>query len=204
MTAKFKRATDYISPDIFKNRGESLKYLKPFGKGPNLPSLHCCDHVDMSQEFVHQILRIMAALANTKGGAILCPATLEKEPLDLALNGISRKSLDSFKQKLNSELERNINPRLDVKMWTIRIEDEVDCNVLAIIIPASRACPHMLIGDNENAIYLYKQATPIRADISGIEQLFQRKLARKTQVPISPDNSPHVVLTDEELKMLLS
>lgn len=205
MTAKFKRrATDNISPNLFKDRGSSLNLFKPFGKDSNLPSLHCCDQVKMSQEFIQEIFRIMVALANTTGGVILCPATLQLKKRDLVLNGISKKHLDPFKEKLNSELEKMIKPSLKVKMWVIRMEDEIDRNVLAIMIPASRACPHMMIGNNENAIYIYNQSTPMRADLSGIEQLFQRKLLRKTQIPISPDNRPHVVLTDEELKMLLS
>lgn len=202
MNKKFnRRATDKISPQLFRPQVKQTD-LKAFGNDAKLPSLHCYDVAEITPGFIQEILRTTVALANTHGGVILYRAVFDAKSRELTLRGISRRRLQRFKEDLAAEITRNIIPALEVKMWMIEVEGEKDQYVLAFMIPASRACPHMMTGNNENMIYIYEHAGPMRADLFDVEQLFQRKLARKTNLSAA-DSNLGIELTEEELNVLL-
>ena len=202
MNRKFnRRATDKISPQLFRPQAKK-KDLAAFGNDVCRPSLHCYDVAAVTAPFIQEILRTTVALANTSGGVVLYRAEFDSRSCRLTLHGIFRKRLQRFKVDLAARIARDIIPALEVKMWMIEVERQKGRYALALMVPASRACPHMLTVNDENMIYVYEHARPMRADLFDVEQLFQRKLVRKMRGSGGDDHAS-VELTEEELKFLL-
>jgi predicted HTH transcriptional regulator len=197
-----RRAMDRISPQLFTSALKKEAF-RDLADDTGRPAIQCYDSVTLSPDFIQEILRWTVALANTHGGLILFNAIFNDETLALTLNRIPRKRLQQLKEKLTVKIAADIEPALEVRIWMIEVKNPKDQYILVLRIPASRACPHMVTGNEENAIYIYHSDSAIRAGLNDIEQLFHRKLARRINMSVSGD-SLNVDLTEEELNALFS
>ncbi len=197
-----RRAMDRISPQIFST---SLKkdYLNTGVDSSRPPAIHCYESAPLTPEFIQDVLRSTVALANTHGGVILFNAQFDAQEHKWDWCHISRERLQSLQDMLNRKIAADIEPPLDVQIWMIEFKNQKGQYVLVLRVPASRACPHMVTGNDENAIYIYQSDGPMRAGLHDIEQLFQRKITRKINMSVAGDKTT-VELTEEELKVLLS
>jgi len=197
-----RRAMDRISPQLFTSalKKEAFHDLTD---DTGRPAIQCYASVTLSPDFIQEILRLTVALANTHGGLILFNAVFDEKTPALTLNRIPRERLQQLKEELRVKIAADIEPALEVRIWMIEVKNRKDQYVLVLRIPASRVCPHMVTGNEENAIYIYQSDSAIRAGLDDIEQLFQRKLARKINMSVSGDNLS-VDLTEEELNTLFS
>jgi hypothetical protein len=198
-----RRAMDRMSDRLFTSFISSLKKeaFRVFPDDMRGPVIHCYDSIRISPDFIQEVLRLTVALANTHGGLVFFNAILNEKIPSLTLNRISHERLQWLKEELKVKIAADIEPALEVRLWMIEVKNRKDQYVLALRIPASRACPHMVTESGENAIYIYRSNCAVRAGLNDIEHLFQRKLARKINMSVSGDHLS-VDLTEEELDTL--
>ena len=186
-----RRLTDRLSPK---------QLLQHDANGLPIPQLVAFELDNGSLKLITEVTRTIVAFANTQGGLIVIGA---KKQLSAPpqLIGATAKEISRIHKKLGEMIATNIQPSLEVTIWRLPVKNQPNKEVLSLMVPASRACPHVVV--SENAIYVFEQ-TAVQASIDVVESLFERKLIRRHLLPSRQQGDRSVDLTEEELKALLS